>query len=91
MKQFKFPVRDSCLNPFLINPVQAVQSDPSHFGRLKEFNISHAFTCNEGIICCGEWHGSKGYTQVNLKDIRIANHHEALRFEMLLEMLGISI
>jgi hypothetical protein len=95
MKQYKFPVRDSGINPFLTNPIQAVTQTDTDQRKLDLFLIQHAVLHHNGISVYGRFEHEpiNTYRCLNMiqDNVRIANTHEADRFETMLEWLKISI
>lgn len=94
-KKYKFPVRDSGINPFLTNPIQAVTYSEIAESDLDVFLIQHAVMTQNGIVIFGRFEHEpiNTYRSLNLiqDNVRLANTHEADRFETLLERLNISI
>ena len=94
-KKYKFPVRDSDINPFLINPILAMTYSETDSRDLDCFLIQHAVLSQDGIIIFGrfDFEPINTYRSLNLiqDNVRLYNTHEADRFETLLERLKISL
>ena len=69
-------VRNSGLNPFLINPIKAVVSN-------KDVGVSHVVVTDAGIMCIIEIDGKS--SQAMLEDIEFLNKHEFDRFKTMLQ------
>lgn len=77
MKQIQ--IRNSGVNPFLVNPVKAVFNS-------EDVGISHCVGHADGILCIIELKDGKS-SQANLEDVQFLNKHEFERFEKLAKML----
>ena len=77
----KVNVRNSAINPFLLNPIMAVTLNN------QDININHAIATKDGIIVIFEVEGKS--SQLELSNIEFLNQHEFERFQVMLKKLSI--
>lgn len=73
-------VRNSGINPFLVNPIKAVLNG-------EDVGISHALSTGDGLQLGINYKDGK-YGMVHIDAIELLNKHELERFKMMLKMLG---
>lgn len=73
-------IRNSGINPFLVNPVKAVMNN-------EDVGISHAYSTIDGIWVNIEYKDGKSGNS-HIDNVEFLNKHEFERFKMMCKMLS---
>lgn len=78
----KAKIRNSGINPFIVNGVKAVLNN-------EDIEIMHC-TNNNGVLSVGFEYSNRKYSMTKLENVEFLNEHEYSRFETMLKMLGLN-